>query len=312
LKRRRWIIGVGFVLTLVVAVVILPLAHLKDTSEIDWPDVMGETSIAVLALVWLGAVDRMTFRDRIFWPFALGMVALYAAALQDVFDEFLDVAFRWASVTENVGKLAGTLLISLGSWRWLQGERAKQRELEESSERWEKLSVTDRLTGLFNRAYFFEKLDELLGDEEAEPVSLIVMDLDDFKRHNDTYGHLEGDKVIQALARVIKSKIRDSDIACRYGGEEFTVLLPGADADRASAAAERIREGFAELVFEPKLGEKVCKTVSLGVAQAEADETPESLVERADLAMFDAKKSGKNRTARARPSTMPPPRVVSG
>jgi len=126
-------------------------------------------------------------------------------------------------------------------------------------------------------------------------LSMILLDIDDFKRHNDLYGHLEGDKVISALGLTIRSKIRGSDIACRYGGEEFTVILPSTGIKVAIHVAERIREAFARLTFEPEPGHMAVSTVSLGVAELRPEELSRELLHRADMAMFEAKRLGKNR-----------------
>jgi diguanylate cyclase (GGDEF)-like protein len=122
-----------------------------------------------------------------------------------------------------------------------------------------------------------------------------MMDVDDFKKFNDEYGHVEGDQVLIRLARIIRKSARDTDTACRYGGEEFTVILPGAPAGLAGAVAERIRESFAQQAFTPRSGEVVTSSVSIGLAEFRGGETVEDLISRADEALYRAKRAGKNR-----------------
>ncbi|HJK92870.1 MAG: hypothetical protein CMN29_22075 [Sandaracinus sp.] len=267
--------------------------------DVDWPDVFGELSVALLSVVWLIVLHRLDTPVRVFRPLVLGMLALFMGELWDVLDEFAVV--EMGSVIENIGKIAGMAFASVGVFQWWSEQKQRQDALKATSDRFEQLSLTDPLTGVFNRAYFDQKLAVAMPEtKEAPPLSLILMDLDDFKVHNDTFGHVEGDKVIQALAEVVRARIRDSDQPCRYGGEEFAVLLPGADRETAATVADRIRAGFAQRVFEPRRGEEVRKTVSLGVAQALVGEEPEAFVHRCDEALYEAKEAGKNRVQVAR------------
>ncbi len=160
-------------------------------------------------------------------------------------------------------------------------------------------AVRDHLTNLYNR-YFLEEE----GKREIErakryryPVSVIMFDLDDFKRVNDTYGHQEGDKVLVKFAKILRSRIRSTDIPVRYGGEEFLVLLPNTTYREAVLVAERIRKVMEEVTF--RFGtEEMRITVSAGVASCEPEDCSlDTLIYRADKAMYRAKREGKNRVA---------------
>jgi len=165
----------------------------------------------------------------------------------------------------------------------------------------ERLSVTDRLTELYNHGYFQQRLEEEIGRATrfGHELALIMLDIDDFKEFNDTYGHPRGDAVLCAVSRIIKENLREIDVAARYGGEEFIVVLPETDADGARAVAERIRDSVAATRFET--GEEIApvhKSVSLGVAAYPAHaQTQSRLVDAADRAMYAAKREGKNRVA---------------
>jgi diguanylate cyclase (GGDEF)-like protein len=128
------------------------------------------------------------------------------------------------------------------------------------------------------------------------PVSLLMLDLDHFKRINDTYGHLGGDDVLKAFSVVVRSCLRKEDLLARYGGEEFVVLLPGASQTQASSLAERIREGVAARSFDAN-GHLVRVTVSIGIASEGGDTLPslEAMLGRADEALYRAKNEGRNR-----------------
>lgn len=166
----------------------------------------------------------------------------------------------------------------------------------------ERLSVTDRLTELYNHGYFQQRLEEEFKRSArfGHPMSLIMLDIDDFKMFNDSHGHVRGDDVLKGVSGVIRSNLREMDIAARYGGEEFVVVLPETDTDGAFAVAERIREGVEALSFAEASGDIVGRTVSVGVASFPHNaKTALRLLEAADNAMYSAKRAGKNRVEAA-------------
>jgi diguanylate cyclase (GGDEF)-like protein len=162
----------------------------------------------------------------------------------------------------------------------------------------ERLSVTDRLTELYNHGYFMQHLEEEISRAQrfGHVLSLIMLDIDDFKSFNDTYGHPHGDRVLQAVSLTIRGLLREIDMAARYGGEEFVVVLPETDLEGALLVAERIRSGVARLSFEGfGIVDDVHKTVSVGVATYPHHASAgTALIVAADQAMYDAKRSGKN------------------
>ncbi len=177
-------------------------------------------------------------------------------------------------------------------------ERVKaEKALAESERRYKELSLVDELTKLFNKRYFNThlQLEVERANRHGQPLSLLLLDIDNFKHHNDTYGHADGDRVLARLGQVIAASLRVNDIPCRYGGEEFTIILPVTSGEEATVVAERIRASFAGVAFYPTPQETVRKTVSIGVTQYRAGESGQSLLERADQNMYEAKQSGKNR-----------------
>jgi len=164
----------------------------------------------------------------------------------------------------------------------------RQKQLEEELK---DLSIRDGLTGLYNQRYFQEKLREELerARRQRRPLSMVLLDVDQFKQYNDTHGHLEGDKVLKAIGEVIREHTRGYvDSAFRYGGDEFVVLLPDTDEEQARSVAERIRAAFENRKFGD------C-TLSVGVISCREDMSAECLFARADQIMYDAKRAGGNR-----------------
>ncbi len=163
-------------------------------------------------------------------------------------------------------------------------------------------AVVDGLTGLYNHRHFHETLVRVAREHAASgrPFAVLMMDLDNFKATNDRWGHLAGDAVLRGIGEVVFSVTRKEDLPARYGGEEFAVILPGLDAERAAAVAERVRRLVAERAFEAEgTSEPVRVTVSVGVAAyPEHGEDHRRVLDQADAALYRAKKAGKNRVWR--------------
>jgi diguanylate cyclase (GGDEF)-like protein len=164
----------------------------------------------------------------------------------------------------------------------------------------EKHAVTDSLTGMINHEHVFNKLQQAINKAHADesPLCIIMADIDHFKSVNDTYGHLAGDGVLKEVAKRIKNSLRGFDIVGRYGGEEFLLILNRADLQTARMVAERIRSRIAATPIDLPEG-LLDVTISMGVAMVEADEAVNSLVERADRALYNAKENGRNQVALA-------------
>ncbi len=163
----------------------------------------------------------------------------------------------------------------------------------EISGKLEKRATFDALTNVLNRGALKDIYTSISYDTFFHPMSLILFDLDDFKKINDTYGHNIGDKVLKEVAKVVKGKLRKSDIFARWGGEEFVIILPHTDLSGAKVVAEKLRAAVEGLNIPELRGKKV--TASFGVTLLREGETLENGVFRADVALYKAKKLGKNR-----------------
>lgn len=180
--------------------------------------------------------------------------------------------------------------------------RKLQAELVRTNEALQRLTQIDPLTEVANRRHLTERLeDEYLRSRRYErPLSLGMLDIDHFKKLNDTYGHPAGDYALVFVAKVIKQTLRSHDFIARFGGEEFVLLLPETPADRALLACERVRRGIeqSEIIFEDR---RMPVTVSLGVASLPHQllNKPTDLISLADTALYDAKRTGRNRVVAA-------------
>ena len=165
--------------------------------------------------------------------------------------------------------------------------------LRDKAGEYAQLSITDPLTGLLNRRYIEERLTEEINrsDRTGEPVSFMMLDVDEFKSYNDRYGHPAGDEALELVGRILRDNLRGADVAARYGGEEFSVLLPETTAEEAEVIAERIRRHVEETKFPKR---KV--TVSIGIANRTANlNSVSELISASDKALYQAKRGGRNR-----------------
>jgi len=160
-------------------------------------------------------------------------------------------------------------------------------------------SLTDQLTTLANRKHFDQTIERALFEAETDgtPLSLLLTDIDHFKRFNDSYGHQTGDQVLRLVALAVKQNIKGQDIACRYGGEEFAIILPRTAQKQAIAVAEHIREAvMAKELVKRSTGETLGRiTVSIGIGSYRAGDTVQSLIERTDACLYAAKNHGRNK-----------------
>ena len=176
-----------------------------------------------------------------------------------------------------------------------ENKRAEER-LRENEKKYRDLSVVDELTQLFNYRHFLSRLRaEVLRPNRAIPPSLLFIDLDDFKVFNDSFGHIEGDRVLKRIGEVITRCVRGTDYPFRYGGDEFAVLLPATSREETADIARRILDELKKERFSPVPGKFVSLTASIGVAQYAPPEDVQEFVSRADRCMYAAKKEGKNR-----------------
>jgi diguanylate cyclase (GGDEF)-like protein len=172
------------------------------------------------------------------------------------------------------------------------------RDLEKSKEELRFLASTDSLTKLYNRRFFSVHSERILNlaRRDKSDLSIIMIDIDKFKGINDTHGHKVGDNAIVSLASTLKKFTRKSDLLCRFGGEEFLILLPETDIGGAIAMAEKIRKEVEKLQIDTKDGRKAKLTVSIGVAQMNGEnDSIEALIHRSDKALYEAKENGRNR-----------------
>jgi len=218
--------------------------------------------------------------------------------------EFLKLKrYKRVVVVDEDGKMSGIItqkeLISLSYSRWAMLIKEHHEELSQlnasllyKNKKYEVMASTDALTGLYNRHKFSELYNSsyLTMEQRGNVMSLMILDIDYFKKINDTFGHGIGDGVLIQISHALLKNLRNIDIICRWGGEEFVVLLPAVDLNQATFLAEKLRESIE--IFEIDMVGRV--TASFGVTQVNRGDALEAVVERADKALYEAKASGRN------------------
>ncbi len=293
------------------------LTNLLRTLIIDLPLIV-EDGIPVGKVVFIEDFTPM-LREALFIPlvflsYTLVLVTTLSAILFTLFSKivkeisvlremttkFKDLDFSEVPrLNEMVGKPGrGDELYQLKRAILIMAQELEEtiNELQQEKKKFEELAYTDPLTKLSNRRFFIKEANRILelAKRYGEPLSLLMLDIDNFKRINDEYGHDVGDEVIKALAWIIKENVRSSDIPARIGGEEFAILLPKTDERGAVMVAERIRHGFRNSSVKVD-GKDIWTTLSIGVALYEEGDDMNSLLKKADEALYKAKRKGKDR-----------------
>jgi diguanylate cyclase (GGDEF)-like protein/PAS domain S-box-containing protein len=185
----------------------------------------------------------------------------------------------------------------VGRFRDMTERKLVEDALRESEQKYQELSILDDLTKLFNSRHFYDQLKKEMARSTryGQPLSLMLLDLDRFKEFNDKYGHIEGDNVLSRLGQIIKGCLRETDSAYRYGGEEFTIILPMTTAEEGVTTAKRIHAELRQEAFTPLSGQENHITASIGLAQYKFKEELKAFVHRVDQLMYEAKKGGGDR-----------------
>ena len=252
-----------------------------------------------------------------------GVVKLITATLgsASIYDERLDEASRDLAATGDLGSVRSAVQSLVAATLEMQkdGRQLKTRldgavqeiaNLQQGLESIRMESRTDPLTELGNRKYFDEAISEAVrtSGPRGDPLSLLMIDIDHFKSFNDTYGHMTGDQVLRLVAMSLKQNIKGQDLATRYGGEEFAIILPNTSMKQAVAVAEHVRRAvMAKELKKRSTGEIIGRiTISVGVASLSELDTSESFIERADNCLYAAKHGGRNRVIGTVDSEAPP------
>lgn len=292
IRSQEFTFGIYWSISVIIITSVYVLLLFRIGTPVEYIDVLDtgfEAGSIFVALVMAIVISFIKLIPRIKTPLLLGLLCIVIGRTTDCVDELVTVQIRhWSAIGDGIA-LVGEILVVYSATHWILQAYY--------------MSMTDKLTQLYNRHFLesaFEKLLFLKGRSGGPKIALIMLDIDDFKKINDQYGHGIGDDVLKIIANILESNTRKTDIVARLGGEEFEVLLPHTDVETALVFAERIRKAFEE--HQQKLVPRF--TASIGVAPFQTGDTIKSLRLRADAAVYEAKRRGRNRVELADQQTI--------
>ncbi|NMY40744.1 GGDEF domain-containing protein [Pseudomonas sp. WS 5013] len=271
----------------------LGAGDLKPMGDWVWLDILGEGGSALLCLVWLGLVLKSRPAGRVTNFLALGLGLVFLSWWVDALDEFilLPDSISWDHWLESAPMPLGLLLLTLGIYHWHREQLAISAQMEKRERLFREHLLFDKLTPLNTADYLRRQLQQSLAEARAEqqPLSLVILDLDDFSQINRLHGHAEGDRVLQALTQLLLLNLRHRDLLCRLAGDRFVVLLPNTGAREAQLLAEELRLAVAHLAYKARAhGERLQLQASTAAVMALQDDA-DGLLQRLNLALAKAK-----------------------
>jgi two-component system cell cycle response regulator len=244
----------------------------------------------VLTDIRLPGIDGIKFTNNIRKKFNIDVIVMTAYSAEYSYEDAIkngasDLIFKPVKLNELILRINRVIK-----------ERSLLDERDKMIKKLQRLAIVDSLTGLYNSRHFFEQLEKEIkrSDRYLHPISLMFIDIDNFKAINDTYGHMIGDKILWLIAKKIKACLRANDTAFRFAGDEFTVILPETTSDEAKFVADRMLSNFADelIVINDKELSEV--TLSIGIAEYRINEGTDQFVHRTDVLMYEAKGRGGN------------------
>lgn len=270
----------------------LAAGDLKPMAEWVWLDILGEGGSALLALAWLVLILKSRPAGRVSSLLALGLGCVFFSWWVDALDEFIRLpdSITWDSWLESAPMPIGLLLMTVGLYHWHHEQLAISAQLEKRERLFREHRLFDKLTPLGAAEYLRRQLQlSLQHDEQAQPLSLVAVDLDNFSALNQRFGHAEGDAVLQAISQQLLLNLRCQDLLCRLAGDRFVVLLPNTGETLARQLAGELQQAVAHLAHKTRQhGERLHLSATVAVVMA-VDEDPQTLLQRLNLALARAK-----------------------
>ncbi len=293
LKPHRWKLAVLLLAANAGLLLHLACGELKSVSEWVWLDIIGEGGSALLALVWLGLVLKSRPAGRVTNYLALGLSGIFFSWWIDSLDEFIRLpdSITWDHWLESGPMPVGMILLTIGIYHWHREQLAISAQMEKREKLFREHRLFDKVTPLGGADYLKRQLITSLEDSQRQqqPLSLLVVDVDNFTAINQSFGHAEGDAVLQALSHLLLLNLRRQDLLCRLAGDRFVVLLPNTGETQARVQALELQHAVQGLAHKTRLhGERVQLSASTAVVMA-LNEAPDALLKRLNLALARAK-----------------------
>ncbi|MDQ3201740.1 MAG: GGDEF domain-containing protein [Pseudomonadota bacterium] len=293
LKPHRWKLAVLLLAANAGLLLHLACGELKSVGEWVWLDIIGEGGSALLALVWLGLVLKSRPAGRVTDYLALGLSGIFFSWWIDSLDEFIRLpeSITWDHWLESGPMPVGMILLTIGIYHWHREQLAISAQMEKREKLFREHRLFDKVTPLGGADYLKRQLITSLEDSQRQqqPLSLLAVDIDNFTAINQSFGHAEGDAVLQALSHLLLLNLRRQDLLCRLAGDRFVVLLPNTGETQARVQALELQHAVQGLAHKTRLhGERVQLSATTAVVMA-LNEAPDALLKRLNLALARAK-----------------------
>ena len=293
LKHHRYKLGFLLLAANIGLLLNLVFGTPKAFSEWQWLDIVGEGGTALFMLFWLGLVLKSRPTGRVTNYLASGLCFMFFSWWVDVLDEFIRLPkhIGWDHWMESAPMPVGMVLLTIGLFHWHREQQAINQQMEKRERVFREHRLFDKLTPLGGADYLKHQISDCLiqSHEQQQPLSLLVLDIDDFAAINQHYGHAEGDAVLQALSQLLLLNLRRHDLLCRLAGDRFVVLLPNTGESQARLLALELQQAVQSLAHKTRQhGERVYLSASTAVVMAH-DEAPDELLKRLNLALVRAK-----------------------
>jgi len=259
------------------------LGELKNWAQIAWLDVLGEGSVALLSIVWIVAIMASRPPGKVTTALVLGLSCFLFSALLDWFDEFVhyQAAAEGLSIIESLPAAIGMVIMSYALYQWHQEQLALNRQLHRRESGVRRHDQIDFITQLYRADYMRGQIDTQLRTKDGSHFSIVMLDIDHFDGFNRRYGTVEGDRLLREMSELILMNLRNTDLACRYAGDRFILLLPNTELRTAHELAEQIQKSISHLAFKPESqATAVYHTLSYAAEMARPNDAVDSIISR--------------------------------
>ena len=259
------------------------LGELKMWAEIQWLDIVGEGSLALFSLLWIVVLLMSRPPGRVTTGLVIGLSCFLFSALLDLFDEFVhyQAAAAGLSVIESIPAAFGMVIMSYALYHWHQEQLALNRQLQRRELGVREHEQIDFITQLYRADYMRGQIDMQLRTKQGSHFSIVMLDIDNFDAFNRSYGSSEGDRLLREMSELILMNLRNTDLACRYAGDRFVLLLPDTDLAVAEELAQQVKSAISHLAFKPQPCNKaVYHTVSHAAELAQPADGVDALIGR--------------------------------
>lgn len=293
LSLHRIKLGLLLILANAALVLFLAAGDIKSSAQLSWADIIGEGGTAALALVWIVLVLKSRPAGLVTRLLATGLGCLFFSWWVDTLDEFIQLpeSVVWDHWLESIPMPVGMMLLTLGIYHWHREQLAINSQMRKREKLFREYRLFDKVTPLGGADYLRPQLDLALqrARQQHQPLSLLMLDLNDFSAINQRFGLEEGDQVLQAVTQLLLLNLRQHDLLCRLAGDRFVALLPDTGEQQARTLANDVKAAVDHFAYHTQQqGERVQLRATCAVVLATQD-TRESLLERLNLALARAK-----------------------